>query len=227
MRNLEERVREYELRGVQASIWVQTAAKSVVRENARLRSLLRRRGVKDAEVESYLYDNTHGSDDGTSVGNSAQSILTSSTRSICGQDHLNASSSNRSHQKLTRELSQQDCADKIQPLKSDILGAQEDEDGPQPSTLPNSDQSIESQRLQARTPWPPSQEFPMGLHWSTDRFEKVKGSHHNMTSCIKAAMIIVSMNSGVSINEAKAELGCPPSSDCYVDNLTLFRVMDR
>ena len=227
MRNLEERVREYELCGVQASISLQTAARGVVRENARLRSLLRRRGVNDTEVESYLNDVKHGSDDGASGGNSAQFISPSSTRSICGQDHLIASSCNRSHQKFTGEVSQQDCVGKIQPPKSAILDVQEDEGCPQPSTLPSIDQSIESQRSQARASWPPLQELPVGLHSSTDHLEKDEGSHNNMKSCMEAAMIIVSMNGGLSMEEAKAELGCPSSNDCYVANLTLFRAMDR
>lgn len=40
-------------------------------------------------------------------------------------------------------------------------------------------------------------------------------------------MIIVSMNGGLYMEEAKAELGCPPLNDCYVANPTLFQVMDE
>lgn len=43
-----------------------------------------------------------------------------------------------------------------------------------------------------------------------------------MTPCVEVAMIIVSMNGGLYMEEAKAELGCPPLNDCYVANPTLF-----
>lgn len=199
-----------------------------MRENARLRLLLKQSGVKDAEVESYLNGNTHRSDDKASDGLSAQSILPSSTGSTCGQEHLASSSSNESHQKFRREPFQQDCADTVQPSKSPgILDVQKDKNFSQASTLSKSDQPIESQRAQARAPQPLSQEHTMGLHWSTDLFEKDKRSHNNMTSCMKAALIILSMNGSLSIEEAKAKLDCPLLDDCYVSNLTLFQIMDQ
>lgn len=223
MRNLEEQLREYELRGVQASSSLQTAARSVVWENSRLRSLLRWKGVKDAEVESYLKFDMHDSDDGASDGLSARSILSSYTQSACGQEHLTASSSNTSHQKPMMELTQRDSTCMDQPPKSPCaLTAQGDVDCPQLSTCPgtNKDRLIESQRS-------PSQDT-LCLHSSTDRLEKGKRAQNNMTPCMEAAMIIVSMNNGsLSMEEANAELGCTPVNDCYVDNLTVFRVMDR
>ncbi|KAI4161541.1 MAG: hypothetical protein LQ342_004825 [Letrouitia transgressa] len=223
MRDLEKRLREYELRGVQASSSLQIAARRVIQENARLRSLLTRRGVKDAEIESYLKVDTHGSDGGALDGLSARSILSSSTRSVYGQEQLTRSSSNTSYQKLIVGSSPQESASMVKPPRSaGVLNASEDTDCPQPSTCPitNRDQLIEGQRS-------PSQELTVCLHSSTNRLEKGKGIQNNMTPCMEAAMIIVSMNSGLSIEEANAELGCPPVNDCYVDNLTVFRVMDR
>ena len=223
MRDLEERLREYELRGVQASSSLQIAARGVIRENTGLRSLLTWRGVKDAEIESYLKVYTHGSDGGASDRLSPRSILPSSTRSVDGQEHLTGSSSNTSHQKLIIGPSPQDSASTVQPPKLvDVLKALEDADCPQPSTCPitNKDQLIESQRS-------PSQEHTVRLHMSTDRLEKGKRTQNNMTPCMEAAMIIVSMNHGLSMEEANAELGCPPENDCYMDNLTVFRIMDR
>lgn len=223
MRNLEERLREYELRGVQASSSLQIAARGVIRENARLRSLLACKGVKDAEVESYLKADMHGSECGASDGLSARSILPSSTRSICGQEHLTASSSNTSHQKLMARLSPLNTASTVQPANlAGILNASGDADCPQRSICPiaSKDQPIGSQRS-------PPQEHTVRLHSSTEHIEKSKGTQNNMTPCMEAATIIVSMNSGLSMEEASAELGCRPVNDCYVDNLTVFRVMDR
>ena len=225
MRNLEERVREYELHGVQASSSLQTAAKGVMLENTRLRLLLRRRGVKDAEIESYLDDETLLSDDGVPDRLAARSILPSSARSTCDQGNLTASCSKKSHQMPMMEFSQQYSASKAQPPKSARVSNAEgkgDVDCPRPSTalVTNKDLPIESRQS-------PSKEHTVRLHSSIKCLEKGNGTQNNMTPCMEAAMIIVSMNAGLSLEEANAELGCPPVNDCYVDNLTVFRVMDR
>ena len=208
---------------MQASTSLQTAARSVIRENIRLRSLLRQRGVKDTEVEAYLKDNTHDSDDRASDGLSARSIMPSFTRSICTKEQSTASSSITSHQKSVMESSQRDSASKDQSSQSAaVSNAPGKMDRPQSSTclIIKEDQPIESQRL-------PSQEHTVRYQSPIERHETGKVTRDNMTPCMEAAMIIVGMNGGLSTDEAKAELGCPPLNDCYVDNLTVFRVMDR
>ena len=62
---------------------------------------------------------------------------------------------------------------------------------------------------------------------STDQNNQQKAGRRNMTSCKEAAMIIASMHSGLTFEEISTELGCPPGNDCYADNLTIFKVMDR
>ena len=52
--SLETRVRECERLGVEATVEVQKAARQVVRENSRLRELLRVKGVGEGEVEKWL-----------------------------------------------------------------------------------------------------------------------------------------------------------------------------
>ena len=50
----------------------------------------------------------------------------------------------------------------------------------------------------------------------------------NTSSCDLAATIIASLRSdGLSIHEVKSDLGCPPMSNCQIDNSTLFEIMDR
>lgn len=230
MRDMEKRLREYELRGVQASSSLQTAARSVMRENARLRSLLRRVGVKDAEVEAHLQVDMHTSDDGGSDRHSAPSNLPHSGPFVCGQEDLTASSSSTSHQEHLLELPQQNSARKAQPPKlACVMNGRGDAACPRPCahSITSSDQHIESQRSQAWVPRSTLQDHSVRLDSSTERPEKDKGAQKNMTPCIEAAMIIASMNSGLSMEEVNAELGCPPANDCYVDNLTVFRVMDR
>ncbi|KAK4204178.1 hypothetical protein QBC40DRAFT_3547 [Triangularia verruculosa] len=52
--SLEARVREYEERGVQASLEIQLAARKVAEENEKLRELLGKVGVGEASVREYL-----------------------------------------------------------------------------------------------------------------------------------------------------------------------------
>lgn len=226
MRDLEQRVREYELHGVQASISLQTAARAVLRENARLRSLLRQRGIMDAEVTSYLDDDTHASDHRVWDRRPAQFNLSSSTQSNYSQDRLMMPFSSRANQKPKANVSSQSSAGRVLPLKSAILDTQLDE-AEEFSTLFDSGQSIGSQLLQAPVPWSASQKVSTSLCRNKDGLQRSKEPQTNMRSCIEAAMIIASMNYGLSTEDAKAELGCSPSDDCFVANQTLFQAMDR
>lgn len=54
MEDLQRKIRAYETQGVQATLDMQRAARSVALENARLRSLLTSKGVSEDEVEKYL-----------------------------------------------------------------------------------------------------------------------------------------------------------------------------
>ncbi|KAK3933919.1 hypothetical protein QBC46DRAFT_400959 [Diplogelasinospora grovesii] len=54
LRDLQQRLDEHERLGIQATLEMQQAARHVARENERLRALLLRKGVSDAEVEEFL-----------------------------------------------------------------------------------------------------------------------------------------------------------------------------
>ncbi|KAH8681340.1 hypothetical protein BX600DRAFT_446312 [Xylariales sp. PMI_506] len=54
LQELEQRLRIYELQGVEASAEIQQAARRVVNENKKLRAMLNEHGVGDAEINSYL-----------------------------------------------------------------------------------------------------------------------------------------------------------------------------
>ena len=50
----------------------------------------------------------------------------------------------------------------------------------------------------------------------------------NTLSCDLAATIIASLRSdGLSVHEVKSDLGCPPMSNCQINNSTLLEIMDR
>lgn len=62
MHELEQRLRVYELQGIEASSEIQQAARKVVDENKKLRSLLNKHGITDSSIDSFLQDpETNGS----------------------------------------------------------------------------------------------------------------------------------------------------------------------
>lgn len=54
LQELEARLRQCELQGVEASSEIQTAARRVAEENKKLRTLLSQQGVRDESIEAYL-----------------------------------------------------------------------------------------------------------------------------------------------------------------------------
>ncbi|KAH7411085.1 hypothetical protein BKA64DRAFT_373065 [Cadophora sp. MPI-SDFR-AT-0126] len=54
LQELESRLRQCELQGVEASSEIQTAARRVAEENKKLRALLAQQGVRDESIEAYL-----------------------------------------------------------------------------------------------------------------------------------------------------------------------------
>ncbi|KAH8201242.1 hypothetical protein TruAng_004559 [Truncatella angustata] len=54
LQDLEQRLRIYELQGVEASAEIQQAARRVLDENKKLRVLLNEQGVTDSQIESFL-----------------------------------------------------------------------------------------------------------------------------------------------------------------------------
>ncbi|KAF8533595.1 hypothetical protein BDD12DRAFT_810035 [Trichophaea hybrida] len=65
--SLETRFRDCQRAGIEASVEVQTAAKRVVRENIRLRELLRAKGVPDTEVDVWVRDTASDHDRNATV----------------------------------------------------------------------------------------------------------------------------------------------------------------
>ncbi|KAK4193845.1 hypothetical protein QBC35DRAFT_480423 [Podospora australis] len=79
---LEQRIRNYEQQGAQASLEIQAAARKVAAENAQLRALLRLHGVSDEGIAAFL---KNGADTATTtpvVGVTARSPPVSSAASV-------------------------------------------------------------------------------------------------------------------------------------------------
>ncbi|KAF4976610.1 hypothetical protein FZEAL_6749 [Fusarium zealandicum] len=67
LQELEQRLRVYELQGVEASSEVQQAARRVAEENRQLRGLLNRHGISDDYISSYLHSGAPAQADPTPV----------------------------------------------------------------------------------------------------------------------------------------------------------------
>ncbi|KAM5348374.1 hypothetical protein ACJ41O_008198 [Fusarium nematophilum] len=65
LQELEQRLRVYELQGVEASSEVQQAARRVAEENRQLRGLLNRHGISDDYISSYLHSGAPAQTDPT------------------------------------------------------------------------------------------------------------------------------------------------------------------
>ncbi|KAF4449172.1 hypothetical protein FALBO_16709 [Fusarium albosuccineum] len=79
LQELEQRLRVYELQGVEASSEVQQAARRVAEENRQLRGLLNRHGISDDYISSYLHSGAAAQTDPTPMsrftsGNTSETV---------------------------------------------------------------------------------------------------------------------------------------------------------
>ena len=82
VQELEQRLREAESRRAQASADIQLAARKVVDENKKLRTLLNRHGVRDESIDAFLRSDAEP----LSLSEHHQSLQTQSSRSYFGED---------------------------------------------------------------------------------------------------------------------------------------------
>jgi hypothetical protein len=82
LQELEQRLRVYELQGVEASSEVQHAARRVAEENRQLRGLLNRHGIGDDYISSYLTSTTTAHTDPTAVSHFTSNTPSESVQSL-------------------------------------------------------------------------------------------------------------------------------------------------
>jgi len=92
--SLETRFRDCQRAGIEASVEVQTAAKRVVRENIRLRELLRAKGVSDTEVDGWVRETT-GDGDGDVMVAPVDAAMKALARRPCTGDAVTPEESGR------------------------------------------------------------------------------------------------------------------------------------
>ncbi|KAI9844756.1 MAG: hypothetical protein M1837_005289 [Sclerophora amabilis] len=225
---MEKRLREYELRGVEASRTLQSAARKVLDENSKLRSLLRTKGVMDVEVDEYLGSSGQDlAEESCDMGGlSARRSSRMARSSVYAPEHSTA---------MVLPLTAQQSRPKSTLVNNTHSGSlpytgnmAKDHKSAHHTASPaaNEAQKFDVERHQISAPCPPLQAHV--VHSETaDQRQDGKQTTDNTTSCMEAAMIIASMNNGLTKEEINAELGCAAELDCIVDNHTLFRVMDR
>ncbi|KAF5667894.1 hypothetical protein FHETE_5519 [Fusarium heterosporum] len=82
LQELEQRLRVYELQGVEASSEVQHAARRVAEENRQLRGLLNRHGIGDEYISSYLNSTTAAQTDPAAISHFASNIPSDNVQSL-------------------------------------------------------------------------------------------------------------------------------------------------
>lgn len=215
---LKIKVDEYERRGVQATLEMQQAARRVAGENAKLRTLLKRRGVTDEEVEEFL-----ASDDAATIRvensnrvkrrrvvSEAQSrghCLSQSTRPDDSSAHASTpvigSSSQTSNDfpvSAATNLQQQCCSGQTQcTMCPDEASA----------ARPSSDTTLEVEFLQDGDSGVSPPKSPMTM------------------SCTAAARIVADARGHGDSESIKTSLGCcAEGEECMVKNTILFQVLE-
>ncbi|PYH79059.1 hypothetical protein BO82DRAFT_341385 [Aspergillus uvarum CBS 121591] len=208
LQDLEQRLRRFELLGVQATQEVQAAGRKLAIENAHLRSLLRLHGVSDQQVQAYLTDqSTHLNPptcrpEAFSEARSSARKCLPSTLGSGGESPRSVSSLNNtsSSGKITSTLAPSSPAAHQQRALSD--------DQPLDRELPA---TIDDSRYDS-SEWSP-----------TSRYQSVGQS----TPCETAAGIIKSMRSYYDAQDIRSELGCQSDTNCMVRNMDIFRLLDE
>ena len=230
MQEMQQRLSEFELRGVEASSMLQATARRVLVENRQLRALLRLKGVPDTETETFLLsgqplERTHPGlipplDDLT-TGSARDQILDETSLAMVSlparrelMSRLRGAGIKHPHKGSTSARESGSAG-----LEAAQQFDQTQSSGTQPIDCDKeADENLATPVLHGTPELSPA---------CTDNIDNDTPSFDNTTTCMQAAMIIASMNTDMTVEAASAELGCPPVNDCRVDNFKVFQVMDR
>ncbi|PGH11143.1 hypothetical protein AJ80_07245 [Polytolypa hystricis UAMH7299] len=215
IQDLERRLQEYERRGVEATIEVQSAARRVVEENAQLRSLLRLRGVTDVEVDGYL-QNEHSRGYAISNGSSVSTpgVDTYHEPRVAGKPTKPMLQAMKLSEDVTREQPAAKMRDEPRQL-TEVFSAN-GQLHPEPTWSDRPDNYPQS-----------IPEFAAETYRPAPRGNVSRGlESDDATSCNEAASIIASMRGHNDAQAVRAELGCAPDIDCKVKNMVIFHALD-
>lgn len=216
MEDLQRKVRDYETRGVQATLDMQRAARAVALENSRLRALLSSKGVSDYEVEKFLASSGEGS--------KAQQREVNSH--CCGSEGSPTASDTPGQDTPSSQASANGAATDTGDAM--CLKRLVNDDGPHPF------RSLEpwpaARATQALTTGPRAQSQEQESNASTRTtlppLHSLSPSPHEM-SCSAAAEIIAGAHGHGDECVARSVLGCADSSNCVIKNTQVLQVLQN
>jgi hypothetical protein len=233
--DLQARVKEYERKGVTATQQMQHAARYVALENTRLRTLLARHGVQQAEVDAYL----RSCDGNEAIQGLATDIP---AMPLSGRNPPSASTSRCS-------ASTTQTTNKCQPANHTLEASNSQLHIPKhqtPSPLVSAEDSKLSGLsyiLEDRTAQQPLQLHKEPAVQTTAAPEcpntadcfcppTVTPSNQSIDngleiSCETAASIIIEMRGQGDVDSIRASLGCAGRESCTVRNSTVLQIMDE
>ncbi|MCJ1432043.1 hypothetical protein MMC27_001399 [Xylographa pallens] len=228
LQDTEKRLRELEREGVEVSTDIQKAARRVVEENIRLRSLLRLHGVTDVEIDEHLRGSVNGTQENSPLTHlRVPEHPIASERPAKPIRNANVPVPIRWYDILSQKADAFDLAphtaEEIQHL------------GPTQPGNPSIDYranivnvgNTESPEDITTLLQPAAAQMTNGQHQKPIETRTPPSKVDNTTSCLLAANILAGMCCAKSAEEVSAELGCFPGADCVVDNVKLFQIMDR
>ncbi|KAF2871721.1 hypothetical protein BDV95DRAFT_47464 [Massariosphaeria phaeospora] len=239
LHELEAKLRSCEQMGIEASSEIQSAARKVLEENRKLRALLRERGVLDTEIAAVVGGPNDKPYEHVSAAPALNTML--DRRIICNRP----SPSNA--QATSAPLAPHTPAVPPITIPAQRAAALSSNDSPSPSSIVSAS-SMGTPPGYHSTPFytgamntpeiksediPPYNfpyEQPLNSSWgysSEPAYVPDAVAYYNNSSCVDAANIIRTMRSDVG-PEMETDFACrAPPQECYVDNTTVFHMMDR
>ncbi|KAI9830643.1 MAG: hypothetical protein M1819_005453 [Sarea resinae] len=233
LQELESKYRKCEQLGVEATAEIQAAARRVAAENKQLRALLRDRGISDKELDDYLGQGPQQqqrSHQGCSTVSDLESKL--NTRRACKTSDLsgrgchpgpNPISASRERLPMLQPAQEKPA---LQPSNTQPYGVS-------PSSSCSTSTCTPSQGYASSEMMPESAESSHGYQssevWMDPSIFGLSDEldQNNTSSCTYAAKVIQDMGNGVTEEQVGADLGCPPGTNCKIDNSMVFNILDR
>ncbi|MCJ1383879.1 hypothetical protein MMC17_006993 [Xylographa soralifera] len=225
LQDTEKRLRELEREGVEVSTDIQKAARRVVEENIRLRSLLKLRGVTDVEIDEHLRGSV------IAIQDNAPVVYLSNPSHTIAPESVIRPTRNANVVRQYDILSPQ--AGAFTPVSH--TAEERQNFTPTPPENPVTYYKVNTRNVEKTelpedsTPLsqPAKAQMTNGHQWKPIETSTPPSKADNTTSCLLAANILAGMCCAKSAEEVSAELGCFPGADCEVDNVKLFQIMDR
>lgn len=202
---MEKRLAELERRGVEATLEMQQAARTVAMENSRLKMLLQRQGISPMEITNFLESFQHEDQYADDLSRSDDEHKPD----VQGQ-WLGAPSS-RHHRDLVDKLS----------VLADASVSESSASGQRSSGSVDSNIASPHSSRTVTMPTTPSQH-----HHDDPHMRHQPPSSPLLMSCNTAAQIIAQMQGTGTTDQYKAKMGCKQECECLVKNTLLFQIMD-